>query len=540
MKLKLNPKGFSLIEILAVVIIMGVLLLVVIPNISRIIVRNENKKFDFYYESVKKATLAYSDYLVDKIGGVNDIGCLENGRINNDLKLSIELLEERGLLSPFDESGIICDITDAYIRNDKGKISYSVGLSCSNEKEGIIYKKNYEAPSSCEVYKYQGEDNIMTKLLNDSNTNTIGNIGNQVFISNDNNYVWYSGMLWRVYSYNSKTETVKMINADSITISNFSSLDHTLYEDSYVYEWLQYNYLPKLKDPVHYLLNTKWYVDDHETSTFARIGLMSLQEYEFIQSLGINTNFWLSTRNDDNTVNYVNSNGKVESTVSTAYMGIRPVIAMYSDIYVTSGNGSYNNPYRLAGDNDIGSEIKGNLLNTRYIGEYVTFSNSLYRIIDISNGYVKIAKDIPLDEDIAYDSNSYNEYTYSSLGSYLINEWYPKLSQKNLVSYGDFCIENFTGLLSSTCSDLNHVTAIKVGLIRPGDVYFGNWKSDFLFEWTMLKNNNEHEILIITDQYSYDYSVTNTNGFARPVMYLNNNVKIRYGTGVITDPFIVE
>ena len=53
----MKKKGFTLIELIAVIVIMGLLLLIVLPATTRLMKENENKKYDEYYNLIEKAAL---------------------------------------------------------------------------------------------------------------------------------------------------------------------------------------------------------------------------------------------------------------------------------------------------------------------------------------------------------------------------------------------------------------------------------------------------------------------------------------------------
>ena len=63
--------------------------------------------------------------------------------------------------------------------------------------------------------------------------------GTDTFITGEdpNNYIWYSGKLWRAVSVNNEAKTVKLVTQWNISAINYSS-GSTAFEGSYMEEWL--------------------------------------------------------------------------------------------------------------------------------------------------------------------------------------------------------------------------------------------------------------------------------------------------------------
>lgn len=86
----MNNKGFTLIEMLMVVLILGMLTLLLVPTINSLIERNENDNLKFMQESIKIAAQNYaSDNKFELFNTCDD----------NGIKVTLEQLVDEGYLS---------------------------------------------------------------------------------------------------------------------------------------------------------------------------------------------------------------------------------------------------------------------------------------------------------------------------------------------------------------------------------------------------------------------------------------------------------
>ena len=78
----MNKKGFTLIELIAVIVLLGMILLIVFPATSRLIRSNENKKYDTYYDSVQEQIELYARTRRDELGGIKGTGCVDDKKLS--------------------------------------------------------------------------------------------------------------------------------------------------------------------------------------------------------------------------------------------------------------------------------------------------------------------------------------------------------------------------------------------------------------------------------------------------------------------------
>ncbi len=217
------------------------------------------------------------------------------------------------------------------------------------------------------------------------------------------NYIWYSGKIWRVVLKNNETGAVKMVTDNAITTIYYNSSGNSAFENSYADQWLNQEFLPTLHDSEKYLvLDSVWNVttDDSEiplrpaetTIVKRTVGLLNVYEYytTYTNSDGMATiktgylnngiYWWLITPYDSSSLRRVIDDGSLGNVSPSLGAGIRPTVYLKPDIQVVSGTGTIDNPYWLEGDKQ--DVVTGaTLLSTRYSGEYISFNNALYRII---------------------------------------------------------------------------------------------------------------------------------------------------------------
>ena len=550
----MKNKGFTLIELIGVIIIIGMLILIVFPSTVRLIKGNSEKKFNQYYELIIAAGDLYANSRRDDLGGATATGCIDD--------VTLADLIDADYIKEYDEENVICgspsqfnledydidstkDYVDIKITNNKGKISTEASLLCVKGKK-VSYSKLIEDNGVCNKYVAQAE-NVLYDAITNLATTTDDNQNYFITGTNPNNYVFYSGKMWRIVSYNQNDKTIKLVSDEIVTLLPFDSLSSN-YPNSNIDIWLNQTFLSTLRSPDLYLANTSWnYTAVADTNKpldtnvlQSKVGLLNYYEFnKGKEYLTTSDNWWLLSMVNSNNVWYVSSTSALEASINN-YYGIRPSIVLKANIsYVSGGEGTESNPYKLEGDSSANS---GTFLNTRYAGEYVMFAGIKYRIIETDANYTRLIADANLSS-ITTVFDDINVTTYNAgakIGNLLNNEWLNNFSEsdKEKLVVSDFCtsIFNSTTKYSSTCPN-SDIVNITIGIPKLGDMYTIPSASG---EYWTLTNSSTDTINTISSTGIVTGKAKDYVAGVRPVINLKNNVQIASGNGTNANPYILQ
>ncbi|MBQ7136574.1 MAG: prepilin-type N-terminal cleavage/methylation domain-containing protein [Bacilli bacterium] len=541
-----NNKGYSLIELLGALVIIGLILLIVIPAVSRLLTSNDSKEYNNYLKIIETGAKRYAEEQEDDLGSGKDIGCIE---------VSIDDLISEGFIKKFEDKDITCT-GKVRLNNSKGKLKVSINLTCSDNKGKETFKKAAIEDSNCIAFIPRDEGALNTVLVQ----NGVGSGGsieendNKWYVkgSNPNNYVWYSGKLWRVVWYDNNA--VKLIADEIVTVmprNSFGMPDGIKYENSLVDIWLNNTFLPTLKDYDDYLIDTEWDVSPTSGVNFLpdklevvnrKVGLLNSYETAKMGSFISSGYRWLLSNYYGRDVRYANGSGAGKISSVTYYgpehHAIRPAITMKADVFVLSGDGSENDPYILEGNSTYIS--KGTLLNTRYSGEYLKINNELYRIVKTNGQLTKVIMVNSLPERV-FDTE-YHNFSYSSLLSYLRDDWYVNSlgSDKQLVfENGSWCFKTVSDLggYLDKCAGDSFVSPI--GLPSLGDLYTANNFGNSDTFWTIDVYLKEANVMHVISNDKQMTRLSSATAKVKPVMYLKENVVINSGDGTMNNPYVL-
>ena len=463
--------------------------------------------------------------------------------------------------------------------------------------------------------RVENSADFKTMLLTEK-TNTIIEEDNTVYISGsktdvDYNYVWYSGKLWRIIAVN-PDGTMKMITDDVITTISYnpeddakfydiSKKDDTTYTGSWIYQWLNEDFLDTLYNHENIIVkNSTWNIttsDDSSTklpkttlinnSTIGKdtpVGLLNSYEYylsyknsgstsDYTQGyLNMEYSWWLLNLYSSSGVWGVSHIGDAGHSLSSISYAVRPSINLKSNIQLSGGSGTKDNPYTISGDKEQAT-ANTTLLNTRTIGEYVIFdedgdttTKELYRIVSIEDEKTKLNKNDCIKNDGEPLTKNFSiSTTYGSGDSdkywdyYLNNTWYNSLASKDMLDKGTYYVKATSfgsSYKNSLCNADNTAETVKsctkttsiwntgyVGLPRYGEMFAsqqGNgYNSSSYNMWLITPHSSSY----VWNVYYYGYAVncapSGIVANARPSIYLKSNIVITGGSGTKSNPFTI-
>ena len=464
-----------------------------------------------------------------------------------------------------------------------GTNKYSLNLWITDEVDGNYSGQVFSGKLRVEVSQAKpgAGDTILAGLTSGSTYDD----GTDTFITgtDPNNYIWYSGKLWRAVSVNNEAKTTKLVTQWNISAINYSS-GSTAFEGSYMEDWLNDTsvdgFLGNLRDYENFVVtDAVWDATldatslgsitrpNGEATVTDAVGLLNVYEYQSSNNGGRNgylnngLYWWTLTPYSSSSVRYVYDNGHANNhSPSGNSYGVRPSINLKSSVRIVDGDGTIDNPYRLNGDND--TNLSGAVLSSRYSGEYIKFGNdenNLYRIVSHENGTgTKITSAEPLKSTGTFITMNFgSNTTFSSsntVGTFLNGDYltsYVDSSYSNMIedsttwylgTVGDGASYKLAKYTNATDNILtSSMTTSKVGLLRLGELMSG--------QFDRYSNNTSYRTLTPYSSSSvrvvYNYGSANGNDPStaygvRPSMNLKSSVSISGGTGTKSNPFTLE
>ena len=469
------------------------------------------------------------------------------------------------------------------VKNDSSSsVTITLGVQV-----GLDYN-DLALPSNGHLFEESKEPSAGEIVIETLTSGSTYDDGTDTFITgtDPNNYIWYSGKLWRAVSVNKKAKTTKLVTQWNISAITYSS-GSTAFEGSYMEDWLNDTsvdgFLGNLRDYENFVVtDAVWDATldatalgsitrpNGEATVTAPVGLLNMYEYQSSNNGGTNgylnngLYWWTLTPYSSSDVRYVDNYGTANYHSPSSYSsGARPSINLKSSVKIVDGDGTIDNPYRLNGDND--TELSGTPLSSRYSGEYITFGtgeNNLYRIVSHENGTgTKIVSAEPLKSSGEFITMNFGSNTaFSStntIGTFLNGEYltsYVDSSYSSMIedsttwylgtvgSGSSYSYKNAKYTDASGTTTTSNVTQAKVGLLRYGELMSGQFDRfvNNTYYWTLTPYNS------YSVRYVYNFGNASNNppssiSFgARPSLNLKSNVQIVNGDGTLNSPFEIR
>ena len=578
----MNKKGFTLIELIAVIVIMGMLLMIVIPATGRLIASNDKQVYDQYYNLVREATYKYARGESFDLGGVSNSGCKNVDTLDEYVDL--------GLIKPFsvNEDNVECylpgelneytsvpnsaitnlqdghpasDFVNIRIRNDKGNLKIENSLVCVRDDTTIVYKhlvlddkvecKKFVPTQVNVLYSYITDDAHSTSIFGSA-------VGNTRFVSNGTkNYVRYSGKMWRIVSVNTSERTIKLVSDEVVGYYNFDETTSSKYKDSNIEGWINSVFKPTLRIPNVYLQDAAWSFTqlangtnppaaNQATEVQSTVGLLNLYEFEKTKGkIGSPTSTWFTISPKDGTKIWNISGTTATEAATNVPSGIRPAIVLRPGVtFISGGVGTADNPFEIIGEQ---SGLTGEKLNTRFAGEYVKFSGKIYRIISTgAQGTRMTTSEYSLQK--WFDNSNMYIFGPSTTSGQEVQNIYEHLTDKAMVDEQEYCTSFYAGnnQFQSNCPNSDKRTGF-FSLPRVGEMYTVPQTGNY---WTISPREantdpisgeiKDPKMNMMTSGGLVSSHIRTDNCSVYPVFVINSNVKIKSGSGKLNDPYLLE
>lgn len=474
--------------------------------------------------------------------------------LNDDLEMTVGLGDE------FKDPGV-----KSVVDKKNGKID--------NKKVTVKGKVDTSKVGTYEI-KYIAFDDLSNKttvvrkvsVVQKLNSTVKKSLGDKTYYSggNPNNYVYFSGMLFRIVNIEDKN--IRIVADKDIANVNYDAIE----------DWFKY-YDENISDnSKKYIVKNKYCnmaltdttLDTMQCSSYTKskkYGLLSIIDinnaYAGLDNyLILDTISWTNNASEDGKGAYAcrsafqGIDGKYMYFEDYHNYGVRPVITINGNMLIKSGNGTENSPYVLEDYVDIKKNV---LVNERNVGEYIYYSGLLWRI-------QKKEKDgttrVICENSLRDSNNKLIEISFSSEG-----DFYGKTRVYNPKVKGNvgYIINNTTSEYIDTSYFVKHEIEVplyknkikykkeyktmkyetKISAPNIYDMFSASSEENYRNSsyWIINSSIDENEnngvyVGVVTDgstSINYHYGI-------RPVAYLNKNISISSGRGTKDIPFRIS
>jgi prepilin-type N-terminal cleavage/methylation domain-containing protein len=350
-KMKQTNKGFTLVELLTVIIVIGLIASLSFGVVTKKINESKQKSYDTLISNIIDAS---KDYMLEKETDVDKYHL-------NTLCISIEELQntnhiEKGEIKNPKNNELLTGFVEVKYDSNNKQYKYTYVDSCTETNtvpisQTILSNEEIKLVNSTDGL-YETSDNYIYKG------------------TNPNNYLRFNNNIWRIISIDKETNMIKIIN--------LNGSQHTWQENGMI-NYLNNDYeegttYTAVKDIIN--INSKWNagnIDNLDSSLsllsqekqiteYYTIGLLNVSEYidaslvnncfennSCTSYLSNNKNYWLLDKTNENKYWYVKDDNKlynISPTNDTLY-NVYPVLYLKINTIITKGKGTELEPYEI-------------------------------------------------------------------------------------------------------------------------------------------------------------------------------------------------
>lgn len=393
----MKKEGFTLVELLAVIVIIGIIYLIVFPSVTSFIDKSKEKSYNIQVDLIEKAS---KKWVVDN---TDELLKKDPYHLNN-INLTLTTLKKDGYLQDeFIENpktkkimtGCVVvsyqsnknqyeytykDGLDSYSKSEVKNIKQAEEMAACDNEKGYIYtyfKNNNKLEKTSGNKNSNGDDIKLSEIFADtliSKTDSgLENLGDEYFFQglNPTNYVKVDGYdtIWNVLSINTSDKTIKLvasaqtINSTFIASSPFNASSYESSSDLKTNLEAKINEISSnvIKNESEFKVGTISDInkdldiissEEGQNIFTGKIGIITASEY--LKTKNSNGNTYLSSTSGTAwTMNFSNNNHVIINTdgnLSTAPIDansrfVYPTIVINANVVKKSGAGTLTDPY---------------------------------------------------------------------------------------------------------------------------------------------------------------------------------------------------
>ena len=342
----MKEKAFTLVELIAVVAILGLIALIVYPAITSVI---RNARESSYNDQVKVIEKAAKEWSTEHANILPDDG--------STYRLPVSELLDKGYISN-DE------IKDP--RNSSKNLTGNVEIKYDSSIKQFTFKYVDNSSKTNDV----AAASLATTITNNSKKKDIL-LANDGIYKGDNpdNYLKLNGTIWRILSNNSDG-SIKIVSNEQTAQISWDTEGSTEFDNSTVKTYLNSTFYPSLNNVTEFKTSDFCLNYNGEQCTKKEnitVGLLTTEDYlnasnnlkcisgtETECTKGNYLSDFSETNGPEYTLNSVNNNiytidkGILNKTSSSAALNVRPVLTIDKSAKLVGGTGSKDNPYLIS------------------------------------------------------------------------------------------------------------------------------------------------------------------------------------------------